>query len=665
MPDVADAEPTSVVANPLARWGDGRAVLARYDAVGKRTAVVSTVEISLHNDDGTVTRIGGGLTERSGRVAQTADGRLLAIAGESSGTVTVWDLTSGQAVGVPFAADGFVARLEFMPDGSALIVSTEASVTHLALDGSGPSVLVDATEGPLGPAAIAPDGSWILVPVGGADGVTAAVWRAGAVSRIDLPVVDGVNALDAVASPTGTYVGVMSQVRDVPFEARLAIWDVANGSLTGTIPLVDGGPWAFGTGDRLLVTDGAVTTLWSTSGDEQTEVDLPTDISVQAVFGIGDETSFMTVLQDGTLDLWDRDGSRITTFGVPGTTLVDVAVAPDRESVTTTDFFGAVRRWNIGEAGAAPSSVPPEALVVDGVGMVNSVSFAPDGSAIAVATSSGLVETFDEAATSIRSFEQPRGNVDSVAFSPDSSSVASAMGEKLGPERFDDTVTIFETGSGGTAARFGGEAEQVAGCAFFRNEVRYSPAGDLLAANSHDFTVSLYNASDGEIQYTFPAHASTVTDLAFSPNGDRLATVSDDSTLRVWSVTDRQLLKEYETPAGGYWSLVFGGDGRSLVVSDLLGTISVLDIDTGSVVRTFAGAKNRVAELAISPDGSLVASGGDDNSVEVWSATSGELLAQLSGHTALVQTVAFSPDGTMLASGSGDGTVRLWDLQAT
>jgi WD40 repeat protein len=484
------------------------------------------------------------------------------------------------------------------------------------------------------------------------------------VSIIDIPVADAVNASDAVASPSGTYVGVVAASREDPFAALLAIWDVTRGALTGVIPLVPGSPWTFGPDDRVLVADGPSTTVWSASAEQLLTIDTAPEVPTQSVIGLSDGR-FATVLQDGMIHIWDRDGGPLATIGEPGTTLVDVAVALDGHSVTTVDFFGAVQRWDIAGEGSTSASVPPAVEVVGGVGVVNSVSFASDGSALAVATSSGRVETIDDTGGLIRTFDQPRGNVDSVAFSPDSRELASAMGERRGPESFDDTVTIFDAGSGGEAAQFGGEAEQVAGCAFFRNEVRFSPTGDLLAANSHDFTVSLYDASDGEIQYTFPAHGSTVTDLAFSPSGDLLATASDDSTLRVWSVSDRQLLKEYTTPPGGYWSLVFGGDGRSLVVSDLMGTVSVLDVDTGSVVRTFAGQKNRLAELAISADGSLVASGGDDNSVELWSTATGELLAQLAGHTAPVQTVAFSPDGATLASGSSDATVRLWALQVS
>ena len=131
-----------------------------------------------------------------------------------------------------------------------------------------------------------------------------------------------------------------------------------------------------------------------------------------SVFPIGGGRGYVTALQDGTVDVWDLDGNRLTTLGEPGTTLVDVAVAPDGNTVTTVDFFGVVRRWDI-------ATVPPvtsPVVVVDGVGVVNSVAFAPDGSGVALATSSGLVETIDGTGAVIRSFDQPRGNVDSVAF---------------------------------------------------------------------------------------------------------------------------------------------------------------------------------------------------------------------------------------------------------
>ena len=117
-----------------------------------------------------------------------------------------------------------------------------------------------------GPAAMAPDGSWIVVPVGGADDAQIEVWRPTGVSTLGLGMVDGINATYAVASTSGTKVGVVTEMRGDPFQARLAIWDVTTESLVGTIPLVPGSPWAFGPDDRVLVANGAAMTLWSRRG---------------------------------------------------------------------------------------------------------------------------------------------------------------------------------------------------------------------------------------------------------------------------------------------------------------------------------------------------------------------------------------------------------------
>ena len=56
--DVAGAGAAGFAASSLARWGTGRATLARYDPVGKRTAVVTTVQLSLYGDDGAASTIG-------------------------------------------------------------------------------------------------------------------------------------------------------------------------------------------------------------------------------------------------------------------------------------------------------------------------------------------------------------------------------------------------------------------------------------------------------------------------------------------------------------------------------------------------------------------------------------------------------------------------------
>ena len=73
-------------------------MLAHYDPVGKRTAVVTTVQLSLYGDDRTASTIGGEFTERFSRTALSADGQQLAIAGD------VGTLSDGNGADQPIAS---------------------------------------------------------------------------------------------------------------------------------------------------------------------------------------------------------------------------------------------------------------------------------------------------------------------------------------------------------------------------------------------------------------------------------------------------------------------------------------------------------------------------------------------------------------------------------
>ena len=86
--------------------------------------------------------------------------------------------------------------------------------------------------------------------------------------------------------------------------------------------------------------------------------------------------------------------------------------------------------------------------------------------------------------------------------------MVTGVGERLSDVAFDDTVSLWTLADGVRTAQFGGEGEDVNGCANFRNTVAYSPTGDVFASASHDFTVALHRADTGEILTVLPAHVS-------------------------------------------------------------------------------------------------------------------------------------------------------------
>ena len=117
--------------------------------------------------------------------------------------------------------------------------------------------------------------------------------------------------------------------------------------------------------------------------------------------------------------------------------------------------------------------------------------------------------------------------VGALAFSPDGSLVASAG-------HADGALVLLDVPSGKRrhvlrpAARPGASYE-------LRNVV-FSPDGAMLAAESRDGVVDVWETSSCRRRRRFLGHRSYQTALAFSPDGRRLATGNRDATILVWDV---------------------------------------------------------------------------------------------------------------------------------
>jgi len=63
-----------------------------------------------------------------------------------------------------------------------------------------------------------------------------------------------------------------------------------------------------------------------------------------------------------------------------------------------------------------------------------------------------------------------------------------------------------------------------------------SPGGQILASESYDGTVQLWQVTDGKLLRTLKGHTDNVTSVAFSPDGVLLVSGSPDATVRLWGV---------------------------------------------------------------------------------------------------------------------------------
>ncbi len=275
---------------------------------------------------------------------------------------------------------------------------------------------------------------------------------------------------------------------------------------------------------------------------------------------------------------------------------------------------------------------------------VVSVVFSPDGKTIASA--GDAIRLWDvDTGQHIRTLSEHRHWPKSVSFSPDGKTIASAG----------DAIRLWDVGTG-QHLRILSEHRH------FPKSVVFSPDGRIIASGGADDTICLWDVETGEHLRTLSGHTKDVLCVAFSPDGRIIASGSDDNDIRLWNAHDgtlRHTLKEY---SGDVVSVSFSPDGHIIAgASWNLWDIRLWHVHTGTHLRKLLGHTGPIYSVAFSPDGKTIASASSDNTIRLQHAHTGEHIRTLSGHTPGARNVAFSPDGNIIASPSGAGKTRLWD----
>ncbi|HAJ64311.1 MAG TPA: hypothetical protein DCP31_37980, partial [Cyanobacteria bacterium UBA8543] len=215
------------------------------------------------------------------------------------------------------------------------------------------------------------------------------------------------------------------------------------------------------------------------------------------------------------------------------------------------------------------------------------------------------------------------GEVTGVSFSPDGSIIASASTDK--------SLKLWNV-KGQLLYTLSGHKHWIW-------NIRFSPDAKMLASASIDGTVKLWSIK-GKIIHTLVGHKSFVYDVSFSPDSRIVASASKDGTIKLWSTTNGKLLRTLGNKIylkGEYriYSVEFSPIDSGVIASVNYpdGDVQLWNLKQPNDSPKLLGKHRTSGNLVrFSHDGSILASGSSDGYVKLWNLKNGKLIGEINGH---------------------------------
>lgn len=364
------------------------------------------------------------------------------------------------------------------------------------------------------------------------------------------------------------------------------------------------------------------------------------------------DNTIASASKDGTVKLWQLNGTLITTIPMrmQSHLMTTAAISPNGQIIVVGNEEGTVELWN-------RDGTLRKTFVNQHKGKVTSVSFSADGEIIASGSDDTTVKLWKPNGTLIRTLQGHTGRINTVSFSPDRKRKILASGSD------DQTIKLWQL-DGTLIDTLVGHSDSVASVSFSSN-------GKAIASVGIDGKIKLWHL-DVSLVNKLIEHKGRITSIRFSPNGKTIASAGKDGTVKLWRL-DGTLIdtfrgyKGLEKGLGN--SLSFRPDGETIAASNVQGSIQLWKRD-GKLIKTFPRYKGLLTtNLSFSPDGKIIAFGTDEGTIKIWKQDAPTLISSSTkdSHKNWVNSVSFSPDGKTIASGGDDydKTIKLWRLDGT
>lgn len=359
--------------------------------------------------------------------------------------------------------------------------------------------------------------------------------------------------------------------------------------------------------------------------------------AVLAVDFSPDGKQIATAGVDGTIKLWQPDGTLITTLKGHRSIVRSVKFSPDGLLLATGGDDKTIKLWH--RDGSLFKSMQTHASGVW------SIDFSPDGATLISGGTDSSVELWSRQGQWLKTFPGKQSGIRVVAYSPDGQTIAAGS--------TDTTITLWN--------RDGSQRQILEEHETSVQALAFAPDGRTFTSGSSDGLIKLWNR-EGRLLRTIQGHDTGIWGLDFSPNGKMFASASRDKTIKLWTA-EGTLLTTLRGHAAAVWGVAFSPDSRAIASAGAENT-AILWKTESAFQRAIHGLTDITLKLIFSQDGTVIATAGNEKTIKLWQ-LDGTPLRTINAHEASAGRIDLSPDGKILASVSEDKTLKLWQIDGT
>lgn len=593
-----------------------------------------------------------GHTDAVNQVAISPDGQLLASASED-GTVIVWNVLTLQPV-LTFQGHNTspVNTVVFNPTSTQLASgSDDGRVLVWNPRNGNPARDIPPFPNPINSLSFSSEGRYLLIV---SDDALRA-WELGTNNPRFFEATDTRRVKAGVFSPTGDFIltsGIAGS--GVP-----ELWDTA--SLAGSDPTVrvklsrrlspHAAPVntvAFNRAGELVVTgsdDFALIVSDVRTGIELKRFTGHTNRVNSAVFS-RDGLFILSGSGDGIMYMWDvaPSAQASTIYGNIQTSIASVLFTPGGNVLAATDL-GEIRIWNTETEelvltrnltrDLARTDVPQSVLVLSPLATDDNLRALWGTTNLRLVNLTTGEELLTLTVPPERAFDEERAFVNDAAFSPDGT-LALWGGAYFFRQRRDDftrvgILRLYNLETGQLVREF-----NVTRTLLRPPEPGAPPEEVIAEGNNH-----------------------AVTAVAFSPDGTLIASGFEDGRLYLWNVATGERIREYNGHSGAINQIVFTKDGLRMLTASADRAVILWDVNSGLLLRRYSGHSGSVNSIALSRTESTFISASEDRSLRLWDTATGDSIQRFGEQDMPITSVVFSPDGAKALAGSLGGRVVL------